>query len=100
MLRFKTCTRRWQTQSKHDAHKAPLGGGEWGVAADRGTYVELVYELLQDTWRNILQQTISQCDVSRRPLPTVRDAVSCTVERMVRAALKMRRGLFDIHMDC
>lgn len=25
--------------------------------ADTGTYVELVYELLQDTWPNILQQT-------------------------------------------
>jgi len=30
--------------------------GGW-VMADTGTYVELVYELLQDTWANIFQQT-------------------------------------------
>lgn len=79
-----------QTQSKHDAHtpvkEMDEGGqgesGKRGDATDRGTYVELVYELLQDTWSNILQQTISQFKGRATGGQQPEHAVSCTVAQI------------------
>lgn len=56
-----------------------------GGATDRGTYVELVYELLQDTWGNILQQTISPM---RQACRTQQDADSCTVGQVMKTHMQ------------
>jgi len=49
--------REWEGDGKGMGRGVGQRGG-W-VIADMGTYVELVYELLQDTWPNILQQTFA-----------------------------------------
>jgi len=49
--------REWEGNGKGMGRGVGQRGG-W-VIADTGTYVELVYELLQDTWPNILQQTFA-----------------------------------------
>lgn len=70
--RVAKAVKTWRTLDGEAGGASEGGGG----ATDRGTYVELVYELLQDTWGNILQQTISPM---RQACRTQQDADSCTV---------------------
>lgn len=72
------------THTRQGGGRGSEGGGG---ATDRGTYVELVYELLQDTWGNILQQTISPM---RQACRTQQDADSCTVGQVHEIQMKRK----------